>query len=182
MGGGGGQLESIQLRGMGPQTGSPTGPMSASAESGLWVSEISFVTRDPVLWVSALLVSLVLRHLPLWLPTAESSCKVGRWFFGIPDEPRTTFPEAGSRPLLSHWPRLDHLAFLNQYMARRLDYPQPRVAFPELGWSHITGGPQILLGSWIQALLRTLRGRMLGGLVVGGGIRKGDRHSWGAGV
>lgn len=96
----GGQLESIQLRGMGPLTCSPTRLMSASAESGLWVSEVSVVTRDPVLWVSALLVSLVLRHLPLWLPTAVSSCKVERLFFGIPYEPRTTFPGAGSRPVL----------------------------------------------------------------------------------
>lgn len=100
VGGGGGQLESIQLRGMGPQTGSPARRMSASADSGLWVSEVSVVTKDPALWVSAVLVSLVLGHLPLWLPTAETSCKVERLFFGIPYEPRTTFPGAGSRPLL----------------------------------------------------------------------------------
>lgn len=85
---------------MGPQTGSPARRMSASAESGLWVSEVSVVTKGPALWVSAVLVSLVLGHLPLWLPTAETSCKAERLLFGIPYEPRTTFPGAGSRPLL----------------------------------------------------------------------------------
>lgn len=67
-------------------------------------------SRIQVLKVSALLVSVVLRPIPLWFPMAESFCNVAREFCGVPYEPRTAFPEAGKRPLLiSHSPKLDYM-------------------------------------------------------------------------
>lgn len=107
--------------------------MSASTRVGCGFLGSVLSSRTQVLQVSALLVSLVLRLIPLWCPIAESSCKVERLFFGIPYEPRTTCPEAANRPLVSHWPKWDHMAFLNQHLARRMDYPQPSAAFPRAG-------------------------------------------------
>lgn len=70
---------------------------------------------------------------------------------------------------MCHWPRLDHMAFLNQYLPRGMDYPQPRVAFPELEWSHFTGDHR---SCW-EAGPRLCSGRMLGGPALVGGVRKG---------
>lgn len=95
-------------------------------------------------------------------------------FFGIPYGPRTTFPEASNRPfLMSHRPRLDQMAFLNQYLARGMDYPQPSVAFSKLGVQSRHWRPPGPVGKVDPGSAGTLQGRMLGGPVVGGGIRKG---------
>lgn len=89
-------------------------------------------SRTQVLWVSVLLVSLVLvlRLIPLSFPIAASSCEVERWFLAVSYEPRTTFSEASNRSFfMSHWLKLDHMAFLDQYLARGMDYLQTSEAF-----------------------------------------------------
>lgn len=106
--GGSGATRILSASRMAPKIGSHTRELiglyqQAQTERGLWVSGIQQLSDVIIVWVSALLVSLVLRLIPLWFPIAESSCEVERQFLAVLYEPRTAFPEADSKPhLMSH--------------------------------------------------------------------------------
>lgn len=106
---------------------------------GLWVSGIQWLS-DVIKDLGSLgLCSLgFISPSPeadsLWFPIAVSSCEVERWFLGVSYEPRTTFQEASNRSfLMSHWLKLDHMAFLDQYLARGMGYLQTSEAFLRAG-------------------------------------------------